>query len=130
MGPGMMGQTGAPRMMGRGSGSPPPTVTIVPTSTPGGHAPVSFSQDVLPVLTSECGSCHGGQGGLWLTTFEQVMVGGTSGPVVVPGQPDQSSLYLRVTGQQTPQMPLNAAALSQAQINAIKGWISEGAPKN
>ena len=130
MGPGMMATGGAPRMMGRGSGAPPPTVTIAPTATPGGNAPVSFSRDVLPILTSQCGSCHGGQGGLWLTTYEEVMVGGDSGPVVVPGQPDQSPLYLRVTGQQTPQMPLDASPLTQAQIDAIKGWIAEGAPKN
>jgi len=130
MGPGMMATGGAPRMMGRGSGSPPPTVTIAPTVPPNSAAPISFSRDVLPILTSQCGSCHGGQGGLWLTTYEQVMFGGTSGAVVVPGQPEQSLLYARITGQITPQMPLDAQPLTQHQIDAIKGWIAEGAPKN
>ncbi len=130
MGPGMMGQGGAPRMMGRGQGVPPPTVTIAPTATPGGAASISFGKDILPILTSQCGSCHGGQGGLWLTTYEQVMVGGQSGAVVVPGKPDQSLLYQRITGEKQPQMPLDAAPLTQSQIAAIRGWIAEGAPKN
>lgn len=130
IGPGMMSRSGAPRMMGRGQGVPPPTVTVGPTATSGGNAPVSFSQDVLPVLVSQCGSCHGGQGGLWLTTYEQIMAGGQSGAIVVPGKPEQSLLYLRVTGDKTPLMPLNAQPLTANQIAAIKGWIAEGAPKN
>ena len=130
IGPGMMAQGGAPRMMGRGQGVPPPTVTIAPTATPGGASATSFGKDILPILTSQCGSCHGGQGGLWLTTYEQVMVGGQSGPVVVSGKPDQSLLYQRITGETQPQMPLDAAPLTQSQIAAIRGWIAEGAPKN
>ena len=58
------------------------------------------------------------------------MVGGSSGAVVVPGNPDQSLLYQRVTGQTPPQMPLDNAPLFTAQIDAIKSWIAEGAPKN
>ena len=58
------------------------------------------------------------------------MVGGTSGKVVVPGHPDESLLYLRVSGGKPPQMPLNAQPLTANQIAAIRGWIAEGAPKN
>lgn len=117
-------------MQGRGQGVPPPTVTIAPTATPGGNLPVSFGQDVLPILTSQCGSCHGGQGGLWLTTFEQVMYGGASGPAVVPGHPEQSRLYLRLSSGAQPRMPLDAPPLTRAEIDAIRSWIAEGAPKN
>ncbi len=130
MGPGMMNHGGAPRMMGRGSGSPPPAVTIAPTATPGGNAPISFGKDVLPILTSQCASCHGGQGGLWLDSYEHIMAGGASGPDVVPGNPEASLLYQRITGEKTPQMPLNNPPLTGAEIAAVKGWIAEGAPKN
>ncbi|HEX3723964.1 MAG TPA: c-type cytochrome domain-containing protein, partial [Nitrolancea sp.] len=122
-------QGGAPRMV-RIQASPPPTVTIAPTVAPNSAQPVSFSQDIEPILTSQCGSCHGGQGGLWLLSYEQVMLGGSSGAVVVPGQPEQSQLYLRITGKATPAMPLNSPALPQSEIDAIRGWIAEGAPKN
>jgi mono/diheme cytochrome c family protein len=120
---------GAPHMV-RIQASPPPTVTIAPTVAPNSVQPVSFSQEIEPIFTSECGSCHGGQGGLWLLSYEQVMLGGSSGPVIVPGKPDQSQLYLRITGKATPAMPLNSPALSQPEITAIQGWIAEGAPKN
>jgi mono/diheme cytochrome c family protein len=122
-------QGGAPRMV-RTQASPPPTVTIVPTVAASDAAPVSFSQDIQPIFTSQCGSCHGGQGGLWLDSYELVMRGGSSGPVIVPGQPDQSQLYLRITGKATPAMPLNSPPLAQSEIDAIRGWIAEGAPKN
>jgi len=55
---------------------------------------------------------------------------GVSGAVVVPGQPDQSQLYLRITGKATPAMPLNSPPLTQAEIDSIQKWIAEGAPKN
>ena len=121
--------SGAP-MMVRIQSSPPPTVTVVPTVGPNSAQSVSFSQDIQPIFTSQCGSCHGGQGGLWLLSYEQVMRGGSSGPVIVPGKPDESQLYRRITGTTTPAMPLNSPALSPSAITAIQGWIAEGAPKN
>jgi hypothetical protein len=59
-----------------------------------------------------------------------VLRGGDSGAVVVPGKPDESELYRRITGESTPTMPLNSPALSQSEIQAIHDWIAEGAPKN
>lgn len=108
----------------------PPAVTAVPTVGPSASQPVSYHLDVQPILMSECGSCHGGQGGLWIDRYELVMRGGASGAVVVPGKPDESELYLRITGQSTPAMPLNSPPLSQSEINTIRDWIAEGAPKN
>lgn len=121
--------SGAPRMV-RQQGSPPPTVTVVPTVGPSADQPVSYHLDVQPILTSACGSCHGGQGGFWVDNYELVMRGGDSGAAVVPDKPEQSDLYLRITGKSTPAMPLNSPPLSQSEINAIRDWIAEGAPKN
>jgi mono/diheme cytochrome c family protein len=108
----------------------PPAVTVVPTVGPNASQRVSYHVDVQPILTSECGSCHGGQGGFWVDSYELVLRGGNSGAVVVPGKPNASELYLRITGKATPAMPLNNPPLSQPEITAIRDWIAEGAPKN
>jgi hypothetical protein len=52
-------------------------------------------------------------------------------PFVVPGDPTGSPLYLKVTGTtcKGTQMPLNAAALPQEQIDAINSWIASGATR-
>lgn len=122
-GPGNMGP-----MMDRG-GDPPDTARV-PTATPGGDTTVSFSQDIQPILSENCVSCHGGSGDLWLDSYERALAESSGGPVIVPGQPQASELYLRITGESEPRMPLNASQLSDDDIEAIRIWISEGAPNN
>jgi mono/diheme cytochrome c family protein len=124
MGRGMMGRG----MMGQG-GTPPP-VTPVPTATPGGSATVSYNRDVQPIFNQNCISCHGGSLGLWLDSYEHVMAGSERGPVVVPGDPDASELYRRVTGVSQPAMPLGLPPLPEKDIETLRQWIAEGAPKN
>jgi mono/diheme cytochrome c family protein len=116
--------------MVRQQAASPPAVTVMPTVGPSAAQPVSYHPDVQPILTSECGSCHGGQGGFWVDSYELVLRGGDSGDVIVPGKPEQSELYLRITSKATPAMPLNSPPLSQSEIDAIRNWIAEGAPKN
>jgi len=49
--------------------------------------------------------------------------------VVVPGEPDQSLLVLKVSGPPPcgNRMPLGGKALSSAQIQLIKSWVAAGA---
>lgn len=119
-----------PGMMSGGRSGQPPATTPLPTSTPGGSATVSYRQDVQPILSQSCVSCHGGSAGLWLDRYERVLAGSSRGPVVVPGDPEQSELYRRITGQSRPAMPLNGSPLSQHEIDVIRTWISDGAPNN
>lgn len=63
-------------------------------------------------------AAHRGQGGLSLDRDEQLMVGGTSGKVVVPGRPNQSLRYQRIAGQKQPRLPLCTTPLSQNRIAA------------
>ncbi len=135
MGPGMMGRRGmGPGMMGRGMmdgpSGPPPAVTPAPTATPGGSATVSYSRDVQPIFDQNCVVCHGGSAGLWLDSYERVMAGSERGPVVVPGDPEASELYRRITGASQPSMPLGQPPLPPQEIETIRRWIAEGAPKN
>ncbi|MGH9720520.1 MAG: DUF1549 domain-containing protein, partial [Bryobacteraceae bacterium] len=98
-------------------------------SAPQEPSPVSFSRDVAPVLARNCLSCHGSaqpQAQFDLTTRASSLKGGQKGPAVVPGDAAASSLYLRLTGQQQPAMPLGGK-LTNAEIAIIKNWIDSGA---
>lgn len=132
MGPGgMMGPNGM--MGGRGMMGPvlpPPPVTAAPTATPGGPATVSFRRDVSPILDANCVRCHGGQRGLYVDSYERLMAGSATGWVVVPGEPGESPLVLRLRGEVQPRMPLDRPPLSEREITTIETWVREGAPNN
>ena len=120
MGPGMMGF----------SSLPPPDVAQVPTATPGGKATASYRQDIQPIFNRRCITCHGGSAGLWLDSYERVLFGSSNGPIIVPEDPNSSTLYLRITGRVQPSMPLGGEPLNSNEINIIRTWIAEGVPNN
>ena len=103
------------------------------TGGPGPAPSVSFSDDVRPILSSNCLACHGedgSSGGLFLGTRAGLLAGGGSGAVVVPGEPDSSLLVFRLeTDNAALRMP-PGGSLSEAQISLIRDWISEGAQDN
>src|SRR5688500_3724503 len=74
-----------------------------------------FEKNVRPVLTESCVSCHGSgaAGGLRLDSREAALQGGTSGPAIVPGDPDKSRLMAAVRHTGGLQMPLGADKLSE-----------------
>ena len=111
-----------------------PSSTIAPTQTsapsPTVPAEVSFSTDILPVLTSRCGSCHGGQRieeGLDLFSYASVMAGSEKGPVVIPGDAAASKLAIMVGEGK---MPKRGPKLTPAQVQMIIDWINSGAQNN
>ena len=88
-----------------------------------------FEQKIRPLLAENCHKCHAAQkqkGGLRLDSREALLVGGESGPVVVPGRPEQSLLIEAVTWQSL-QMP-PTGKLKPQQIAALSEWIKRGAP--
>jgi mono/diheme cytochrome c family protein len=92
----------------------------------------SFAKDVLPVLKTSCSKCHAGANAkakIDLSSYDAVKKGGKSGPVVVEGAPDKSSLVSSISGDK-PDMPKNAKPLTKAQVLAISAWIKEGAKNN
>ena len=100
--------------------------------------PVSFSEDILPLLKWRCGSCHqaGGEGfvasGLDLTSYQGVMKGTKFGPMVVPGNPETSNLMMLLDWRVAPaiRMPHGKKQLSICDRNSIRAWIREGAKDN
>ena len=97
-------------------------------------------QDVQEILDINCTTyCHtqGGsyQGGLDLTSYENLMLGNSShGPVVIPFD-SQSSILIQKLSDNPPfgqQMPRDGIPLDQETIDIIALWIDEGAnpPEN
>lgn len=88
-----------------------------------------FRAQVAPILQAKCLSCHDGpipKGGLSLASARTFAQGGESGPVVVPGKPNESLLWEQVRGPE-PAMPKDAPALSAAEQGALRQWIERGA---
>ena len=86
-------------------------------------AAADFESAVAPVLRARCLPCHSAQarsGGLSVESRDDILRGGKSGPAVVSGKPlDSLLLSLASTGK----MPMGAAKLPAAELEAIRTWI-------
>ncbi len=89
-------------------------------------------REVLPLLTSKCGSCHGkaASGGLRLDSAAALLKGGASGkPSLRPGDPEGSLLLERVRSTDPHlRMPPGGQGLKPAEIEILSRWIKQGAP--
>jgi hypothetical protein len=100
------------------------------------RAPMSYSEDVVPILKGYCLGCHqpGGQGydasGLDLTSYDGLMKGTKFGPMVIPGKPDNSNLIVLIDGKAKVRMPFGHKALPSCLRDIVYGWIFEGAKNN
>lgn len=112
------------------------TAFLVPGS--GCTREVSFKQDVFPVLSENCLSCHkaGGEGlaksGLDMESYDGLMKGTKLGPIVIPGSAIGSTLVLLIERQAHPtiNMPKDKPPIAAAQIKTIRQWIDQGAKNN
>ncbi len=77
-------------------------------------------------------NCHAGAGqnGLNLETYDNFATGGNSSTAVVAGDGNNSLVVKRMTGAQTPQMPLGELPLNADQIQLFIDWIDAGAESN
>jgi len=88
---------------------------------------ISYSLTIQPIFTANCTSCHGGSGGLTLTSYSDLM----GNDVVDPGNSMTSKLIQKLRGTASgSQMPKNQDPLDEATINLIETWIDEGALDN
>ena len=85
---------------------------------------------VRSIFAGRCASCHfrdGGQAGLSLATLSGALRGGTSGPAIIPGNPEASLVMRRIAGSE-PSMPPTGEPLTLAEVEAVARWIEAGAP--
>jgi Protein of unknown function (DUF1553)/Protein of unknown function (DUF1549)/Planctomycete cytochrome C len=99
---------------------------------------ISYNFDIRPILSDKCFKCHGPdankrQVGLRLDIAEEaykVLDENPSWHAIVPGKPELSQVFLRVSSQDTAlQMPPVNSKLTLAprEIKLIKKWIEQGA---
>jgi hypothetical protein len=92
-----------------------------------------FTSKVRPALAATCYPCHSAaakplKAGLRLDTRDGLRRGGTSGPIVEAGRPDDSLLVRALEHtSEVAQMPPNGK-LPDATLSAIRRWIALGAP--
>lgn len=90
--------------------------------------PVSFKDQVRPLLLQYCERCHvrGSRGDFSLRSYEVLMSGKEDGTkVIVEGSPDESILFQQVESGDMP--PRDDIQLAADELSLIKRWIEQGA---
>lgn len=99
---------------------------------------ISYSQDLVPIFRGYCMSCHepGGEGykasGFDPSTYAGLMKGTKYGSVIVPYEPDASTLDALVEGRTSPEirMPFDHHPLPTCLQEEIRTWVFQGAKNN
>ncbi len=95
-----------------------------------------FESKIRPILADHCYKCHSTEAGkskadLLLDTREALRKGGTTGPAIVPGDPDKSLLIEAVRyASEDLQMPPKeeGGRLAPEKIALLEQWVKMGAP--
>ena len=97
---------------------------------PGSRPPVDFARDIEPILQNTCYECHGAKktkADLRLDSPAGILNGGETGPIIVPGNSEQSLLVRRVLGLDgDDRMPKDGDPLPPAQVALLRAWIDQG----
>ena len=86
---------------------------------------LTWTADAQPILQASCAGCHGSSGGWDASTYDSTINSGNSGPAVIPGDADASSLIQRLVGNGA-QMP-PGTPLSADLIEILTNWVDAGA---
>lgn len=88
-----------------------------------------FEKRIRPFLALECYDCHGAEkaeGNLRLNSRNGLLVGGDSGPAIVPGNADDSLLIQSIKHENI-QMPMDRPKLADSVIADFVRWVNQGA---
>ncbi len=124
----------------RESVKPPPSLTLrvslvvalmiaVPSLVSADDSEAFFESKVRPILIEHCVACHGAkkqEAGLRLDSAAGLRKGSENGPVVVPGDVEQSKLIEAVRHTGSTKMPPKGK-LSDPVIETLTTWVKRGA---
>ena len=97
--------------------------------------PVSYAKDIAPIFKKSCIACHNAtkaKAKLNLENVSLMMKGSDNGEVIIPGNADESLIFLQASHQEEDFMPppknkSNAPNLSPEELALLKLWINQGA---
>ncbi|MBI4601815.1 MAG: PSD1 domain-containing protein [Planctomycetes bacterium] len=98
--------------------------------------PVDFAREIRPILSEKCLACHGPdskkrKAKLRLDVREGVFRVEEGRAVTVPGKPEESHLYLRLTStdpsERMPPEDSGKKPLSAEEVQRVRDWIAQGA---
>lgn len=122
--------TTVPPMDEKGEAFVPQTPTIAPTRAPTATplptaelpaGPLTWETGIGDMFVQRCGACHGSMGGLSLRTYEDLMKGGSSGPVILPGDAENSLILTKTAEGQHP------GVFESGELEKIIEWVNNGA---
>lgn len=106
--------------------TPRPSPTALPTLAPGAEiGAMTWDGYFSGLFRNRCSTCHGFTkvGGLSLSSYQDALKGGNSGPAIIPGDPDNSILV------QKQSMGDHPGQLTIDELNQVIAWITAGAPE-
>ena len=91
-----------------------------------------FESKIRPMLLDHCAECHGQEvegpeGGFSIASRAAMLLGGDTGPAIVPGKPKESLLIESVNYDGPYEMP-PSSKLDNKSIQLLTQWIEMGAP--
>ena len=89
--------------------------------------PLTYDATFQAMFEGRCVFCHSGpnaEAGLDLSTYEGLMAGADSGPVVIPNDPDSSVLIQAQSGPRD-----HFGQVLPEELDALRAWIQDGAPE-
>ncbi|MGC8884767.1 MAG: DUF1553 domain-containing protein [Bryobacteraceae bacterium] len=112
-----------------------PLAALMALSAPAASGSPDFQKQVRPILSANCFHCHGNDrttrmAGLRLDVKEGLYSVRRAGPVVVPGKPEKSVLFQRISAKDPARRmppPFAHKTLKPEEIETIRRWIEAGA---
>lgn len=101
---------------------PAPAATPIPSSLPENP---TYDANIGALMGSKCGACHNTTtmaGGLDVTSFGALMLGGKDGAVILAGDAVGSPLVVVQSAQ-------HFANFSASELDSLRQWIDAGAPE-
>jgi mono/diheme cytochrome c family protein len=94
--------------------------------------PVDFVTQIKPILQGRCINCHNSNaifGDLNLENRAMATKTRAKGPILTPGKPEQSQLYIVLTlpEPETKSMPPTGHRIPDADVELVKHWVEQGA---